>query len=389
MRCEATPLTPSFAAPFQDGTRYLCLLLSCAAYLVDRSGRVRRCQMRFPTADKPVAGKAHRRAHTHHYTLLDGEMVIDRPPAGGGPPVRRFLVYDCCALNGVLLTDRTFKERNDAAEAAVLAPKKEYEAAAGARYLAACEEFRLRRKPFWGVEATPQLLRSTLPALPHPADGLIFQPGAEGYRVRTHDKLLKWKFPHLNSVDFILQLSRDGGGGHAGEPTWELHVMEQGGRTKPLRSVALPPDLTPPAGAHDPLTAPFVDDSAEPGEAEQIATGVVAECVWDGTRGCWSLLRVRRDKATANHESVFVSVWRSIADDMREEDVLACLRPAIEQRAARAAGAAGGGGGARPAMGWGGGAPQPQADRGAKGGAAAVAEKPAAAVLSAVDPSAI
>lgn len=82
-----------------DGTRYLLLLMHAAAYLLDRAGRVRRCQMRFPTEER-VPGKPHRRAHTHHWTLLDGEMVVDTP-GGGEPPVRRFLVYDCCAIGGV------------------------------------------------------------------------------------------------------------------------------------------------------------------------------------------------------------------------------------------------------------------------------------------------
>lgn len=36
----------------------------------------------------------------HHYTLLDGEMVIDTPTDEQGQARRRYLVYDMVAING-------------------------------------------------------------------------------------------------------------------------------------------------------------------------------------------------------------------------------------------------------------------------------------------------
>lgn len=41
-----------------------------------------------------------------------------------------------------------------------------------------------------------------IPNLSHEADGLIFQPWESPYVIGTADDLLKWKFAHLNSVDF-------------------------------------------------------------------------------------------------------------------------------------------------------------------------------------------
>ena len=41
-----------------------------------------------------------------------------------------------------------------------------------------------------------------IPQLSHESDGLIFQPWESPYVVGTADDLLKWKFAHLNSVDF-------------------------------------------------------------------------------------------------------------------------------------------------------------------------------------------
>ena len=49
-----------------DGTRYLLLACEWGVYLMDRTFRVRRVQMRFPHADMKTR---------HHNTLLDGEMV--------------------------------------------------------------------------------------------------------------------------------------------------------------------------------------------------------------------------------------------------------------------------------------------------------------------------
>jgi hypothetical protein len=53
-----------------DGTRYLMLACKWGTYLMDRSFRVRRLQMRFLCPDM----KTH-----HHNTLLDGEMVTHLP----------------------------------------------------------------------------------------------------------------------------------------------------------------------------------------------------------------------------------------------------------------------------------------------------------------------
>ena len=41
-----------------------------------------------------------------------------------------------------------------------------------------------------------------IPKLSHEADGLIFQPWESPYIIGTANDLLKWKYAHLNSVDF-------------------------------------------------------------------------------------------------------------------------------------------------------------------------------------------
>ncbi|OWM90230.1 hypothetical protein CDL15_Pgr006551 [Punica granatum] len=103
------------------------------------------------------------REKTHHYTLLDGEMVIDTMP-DSGTQERRYLIYDLMALNQV------------------------------------------RRKGFWLLPTVDKLLKDFIPKLSHEADGLIFQGWDDPYVPRTHEGLLKWKYPEMNSVDFLFEV---------------------------------------------------------------------------------------------------------------------------------------------------------------------------------------
>ena len=307
-----------------DGTRYLLLLLHGGAYLLDRAGRVRRVQMRFP-AGATEPGKPHKPLHTHEFTLLDGEMVVNVGPAGERHLT--FLAYDCCALGMTcsergLMTARPFRERLAAIERHVVVPKRDFHAASRGRYAAAAEPFRIERKPFFEPERTVWLLSELMPTLAHPCDGLILQPGAEAYRCRTSEHLLKWKRPELNTVDFQLDL---------GGETESLLVQGDGG----LRSLEHLQPLLPPH-LPSPIAPGLLYGDAEPGEADVVQHGAIAECMWDAARGRWSLLRIRRDKQHPNHQSVFLRVWQSICDNLQAADVVQRLQAALPAPAAPA-----------------------------------------------------
>ncbi|XP_022887497.1 mRNA-capping enzyme subunit alpha-like isoform X2 [Olea europaea var. sylvestris] len=68
------------------------------------------------------------------------------------------------------------------------------------------EPFRVRRKDFWLLSTVTKLLKGFIPKLSHAADGLIFQGWDDPYVPRTHEGLLKWKYPELNSVDFLFEM---------------------------------------------------------------------------------------------------------------------------------------------------------------------------------------
>lgn len=119
-----------------DGTRYMLLLCPDGAYLVDRSFKFRRVQMRFPCKNMTdVCLEKIRRicyfivvlkrlslygfvyycvgwccfflflcdSQLHQYTLLDGEMIIDT--ISSERQERRYLIYDLIAINRVSLAE--------------------------------------------------------------------------------------------------------------------------------------------------------------------------------------------------------------------------------------------------------------------------------------------
>jgi len=53
-----------------------------------------------------------------------------------------------------------------------------------------------------------QTVFDMLPKLPHENDGLILAPKQQAYTAGRDDHLLKWKPPHLNTVDFKLEVKR-------------------------------------------------------------------------------------------------------------------------------------------------------------------------------------
>ena len=116
-----------------DGTRYMMLITVDGCYLIDRTFTFRRVQMRFPCkitndvcmqvfyiqqdfwfwclmrrtnyifdmhSDISIFACKGFVEKTHHFTLLDGEMIIDTMP-DSQKQERRYLIYDLMAINQV------------------------------------------------------------------------------------------------------------------------------------------------------------------------------------------------------------------------------------------------------------------------------------------------
>ena len=336
----------------------------------------------------------------HFQTLLDGEMVVDEDLATGAR-TRRFLVYDAVVLNGKSLVDVPFKMRYEAIEAEVVAPRSKerdaIEAVRGAERAAAMERvkaaaaaaakgeappsapqislpqhlrggalkgvrlaydysgelFRLRRKEFWPLPASRTLLDKLIPRLSHESDGLILQPADAPYVTGTFLQLLKWKFAHMNSVDFKLKIDA------AGDRT--LYLLETR-RDRPRRGeVPLVVGSEPGGGggggkasavaSSDQVDlSPFVNSNApsDPPNDERALSGKIIECAWDPGRRAWVFMRVRADKDTPNAVSTYERVVRSIEDDISEEVLLREVDAAVaalEAKKEKEKEAGGGGGG--------------------------------------------
>jgi mRNA-capping enzyme len=276
-----------------DGTRYMMLLTTDGCYIVDRSFRFRRVQMRFPFRH-PTEGISDK---VHHFTLLDGEMIIDTLP-DKQKQERRYLIYDMVAINGQSVVERPFYERWKMLEKEVIDPRN-HEKARSHIYRYDLEPFRVRRKDFWLLSAVEKVLKGFIPSLSHEADGLIFQGWDDPYVPRTHEGLLKWKYPEMNSVDFLYEQDESGRG--------MLSLFERG-KKKHM----------------DGNSVVFRDDS-DPAEY----SGKIVECSWDQDEKVWVSMRVRVDKSTPNDINTFRKVMRSIKDNITEEVLLQEIREII------------------------------------------------------------
>ena len=180
----------------------------------------------------------------------------------------------------------------------------------------------------------------------HITDGVIFTPVEMPYSPGTNDRLFKWKYPHMNSVDF--QISLLGWGDSAdtpaplpfdGPPTaivnlkkpllWgedpqdrklrrEDEVSERrqtthrcllqyqtSGAVVPYREVRLPERLR----------------SLLFSERHRFH-GKVVECAFDRQAGEWTLLRVRWDKDVPNYCLTIADALESAAQNLTREDLI-------------------------------------------------------------------
>ena len=268
-----------------DGTRYMVLLMRDGVYLIDRKFTVRRVQMRFPLPHKKF-GTA-----VHHGTLMDGEMVVDTDPKTQ-KQMRRFLAYDLMAVNGERVSQRPFLERLNIVREFVVEPRKAFLAQTGpsGAYAANKEPFSVRTKEFHPLQFARSSIEKFIPALSHESDGLIFQPSNAPYVPQTYESLLKWKFPELNSVDFLLRVARGSG---------LLFVGDKGGQYVRLE-----------------------DDFVTRSEPLESLDGKIVECSWDWNEKKWVFMRTRADKDTPNFITVYRKTWKSIQDNITADDIL-------------------------------------------------------------------
>jgi mRNA guanylyltransferase len=62
----------------------------------------------------------------------------------------------------------------------------------------------MKLKDFFQVEYIKHLSEKVVPNLKHGNDGMIFTRNQAEYVIGRSNYILKWKPPHLNTIDFLL-----------------------------------------------------------------------------------------------------------------------------------------------------------------------------------------
>ncbi|KAI8483746.1 hypothetical protein Bbelb_385380 [Branchiostoma belcheri] len=266
-----------------DGVRLMLLIDGPQqVYLVDRDNTVFHApQLTFPRRKEPDNHIAN--------TLLDGEMIIDKV-AGKDRP--RYLAYDIIKFEGQPVGECDFSRR-------LLCIRKEIEETRDSKAQAGAldksrEPFSVRHKPFWDITMSPKLLDGSFSSqVSHEVDGLIFQPAGpkDKYVGGRCDDILKWKPPTLNTIDFKLQIRKEGGEGMLVETKGFLYV---GGFDQPIAQMKVTKDLK----KYD---------------------SKIIECKFDGVTKQWVFLRERTDKSFPNSYTTAVAVFESIQNPVTKE----------------------------------------------------------------------
>ncbi|CAO3611848.1 unnamed protein product [Mucor hiemalis] len=298
-----------FVCEKSDGVRYLLFFLHSskgpASFLYDRN----KCWYYVPNLLFPLRGRENEYLKD---TIMDGELVLD---IDQDTKTWRYLIFDLMVVNGSTIIQRSFSTRLGMLQQDVIQPFK-----ARIRNMQndpsllppfTIELKRMERS--YGLH----LVFEQIPKLNHKSDGIIWTPVKYPYKTGTCEKLLKWKPPELNTVDFRIaaRWSKE----H--KPIYSIEVLSNG------------------------VTYKFYDHfQPEPALAtqwkSQLPDGRIAEFRYDSDcevtiieqgyaptirKGGWRFVRFRDDKSTANDEQVVKKILNSIQDGVTKEQLLLCM----------------------------------------------------------------
>jgi len=294
------------------------------AFLIDRKNDyyfINEEAFHFPLPDGPPDSY-------HVGTIADGELVLDTED--DGRRVRRFMVFDCLAIDGESIANRSFDVRLGKFVGRVIKP-----------YNALLDQYPEERQyqPFEVVKkdmqksyGTEMLFKDVIPKLKHGNDGLVFTRVYSDYVSGTDQNIIKWKPPHENTIDFRLQMGLfppledseeqddippEGIDGHDYEPDYDacpsmtLLVFHGNGRNEHFADL-------------------YVTDREwnMMKSMNQMLDGRIIECYKDSQQR-WRFKtekdgtpRFRDDKREANHISTVRSVLESIEDAVSEKQLV-------------------------------------------------------------------
>jgi hypothetical protein len=278
---------PYWVGPKTDGVRRFVLLgrmesgtMEQYALTVDRSYVMRRVRLETPLD-----------ASFYQGTLLDAELV--RPAGPGDPPT--LVLFDTVAYKGYRYTGQKHTRR--------VRPLREF---ADQARLAGV---RLRVKDWVPLRDSVELWNRLRRASDLPTDGLILCPQFGFLKPGRHRTMYKWKPASHHTIDFILTRRK-----RATEDTPPTLLLSDRGRMVPATSVF--PDIT-------------LDTDDEAGRAAASQIPCVVEGLLHPETSRLRVVRVRRDKLTANDVSVARLTRQNQVEGIRVENLAryAAARP--------------------------------------------------------------
>ncbi|KAL7007850.1 Dcp1p-Dcp2p decapping enzyme complex alpha subunit [Cystobasidiomycetes sp. EMM_F5] len=237
----------------------------------------------------------------HSNVVLDGELVIDTDPKTGRRTLC-LLTFDCLVVGEENLMHKPLSSRYGRLKEWIVKPH--HKLLAMYPDMVKHAPFQVKLKPMelaYGIQA---VFKEHLPKLQHGNDGLIFTGAEAPYTSGTDPRIIKWKPPSENSIDFKLELRF---------PPSSTDPREADLRVKPL--FLLMENCGTKRG-HEFFDCMHVeDDEWEEWKAsgEQIDDRII-EVVWDANHQNWRKLRFRTDKTDGNFTTVVQSVITSIKD---------------------------------------------------------------------------
>ncbi|CAG8555583.1 9572_t:CDS:10 [Funneliformis mosseae] len=185
-----------------DGTRVLAYI-TCdspgkpAVFLIlqiDRKNYYRLIpNLLFPIPEDPTF------SNFHNETIIDCELVNDTENDGN---VNILLVFDLLVMDKKNFMNKPLNKRLGYLRDYIMTP---YEKMLRKRSdLAQLQPFYVIKKEMEFSYGLEKVLKQIIPSLKHKSDGLIFTSLTSGYSTGTFEKMLKWKPPNENSIDFKL-----------------------------------------------------------------------------------------------------------------------------------------------------------------------------------------
>ncbi|KAG0056960.1 Dcp1p-Dcp2p decapping enzyme complex alpha subunit [Gryganskiella cystojenkinii] len=297
-----------FMSEKSDGVR---VLLYCVmhqngqqqVFLVDRRNKFFYVpQLRFVNPDKSL----------HHNTIVDGELVTDTEP--DGQQVVRFLVFDMLASNGQNLMPKPLTSRLGRIQSDFVGPYREMLKLAPPHFVQS-QPFKVSLKEVVLSYGLDKMFNDVIPRLKHGSDGLIFTSSVAPYVPSTNSKMLKWKPPGENTVDFKLSLQFQA---NSQKPRFMLSEWQGGQNYTPFGEMVVDDGLW----EHWRSTSTVLDQR-------------VVEVNYSPEVNGWRFFRFRDDKEHGNHSTVVRKVVESIRDGVEKNELLSvagAIREAWKER---------------------------------------------------------